>query len=115
MVMMLVTHGLTGLFLFHAMAAWSSVVTPSKADYFEKFRKQSGPGGIFTGIFMVAVLMLSFTARHVLLGDNLTDYWWLSWFLIATAVVVYVGTLKLVGRALTRRRERLLSVVEGRT
>jgi hypothetical protein len=115
MVMMLVTHGLTGLFLFHAIAAWSSVVTPSRADYYEKFRKQSSPGTIWTGVFMLAVLVITFTVRSVLLGGNLTDYWWLSWISAAAAAVVYVGTLKLVGASLTRRRERLLSVVEGRT
>ena len=115
MVMMLVTHGLTGLFLFHAVAAWSSVVTPSTADYFEKFRKQSSPGTVWTGVFMVGVLIVTFAGRSLLLGGNLTDYWWLSWLMAAAAVVIYVGTLKLMAQTLTRRRERLLSVVEGRS
>jgi len=115
MVMMLVTHGLTGLFLFHAVAAWSSLFTPSPADYFEKFRKQNSPGSRWTAFFMFGVLLLSFAVRALLLGRDLTHYWWLSWLAAAAAVGVYVATLRLLAQVFTRRRERLLSVVEGRT
>ena len=115
MVMMLVTHGLTGLFLFHSVAAWTSLMTPSKADYFEKFRRQNSAGSFWTGIFMMGTLGLSFAIRALLLGTDLTAYWWLSCVAAVAAGLFYVSSLKLAGPVLIRRREHLLSVVEGRT
>ena len=115
MVLMLVTHGLTGLFLFHSVAAWTSVLTPSKGDYSERFRRQNSPGTIWTMIFMMIILILSFTIRSTLLGNDLAAYWWLSCIAAGAAGFLYFSSLKLAGPVLIRRRERLLSVVEGRT
>lgn len=115
MVLMLVTHGLTGLFLFHSVAAWTSLITPSTADYSERFRRQNSPGTIWTFIFMMVLLVLSLTLRATLLGSELAAYWWLSCLAAAAAGVLYISSLKLAGPVLIRRRERLLSVVEGRT
>ena len=113
MVLMLLTHGLTGLLLFHAAATWTSVLTPARSDYFEKFRRQNTPGTRWTGFFMVGVLMLSIGARFLLPGD-VTAYWWLSCLLVVLAGITYFVTLKLAAPVFSSRRERLLSVVEGR-
>ena len=112
---LVLTHGATGMFLFHVVAAWTSLMTPSKADYFEKFRRQNSPGSIWTGIFMMVILVVSFTIRSTLLGDDLTAYWWLSCLAAVAAGFLYISSLQLAGPILIRRRERLLSVVEGRT
>lgn len=114
MVLMLITHGLTGLLLFHAAATWTSVLTPARSDYFEKFRRQNTPGTRWTGFFMVGVLMLSLAVRFLLLGDDLTAYWWLSGLFVVLAAITYFMTLKLAAPVFAGRRERLLSVVEGR-
>jgi len=114
MVVMLITHGLTGLLLFHAAATWTSVLTPARSDYFEKFRRQNTPGTRWTGFFMVGVLMLSLGTRFLLPGDDITAYWWLSGLFAMLAGITYFMTLKLAAPVFTARRERLLSVVEGR-
>jgi hypothetical protein len=114
MVLMLLTHALTGLLLFHAAATWTSVLTPARSDYFEKFRRQNTPGTRWTGFFMVGVLMLSLGARFLLPGNDITAYWWLSCLLMLLAGIIYFMTLRLAAPAFSARRERLLSVVEGR-
>lgn len=113
MVLMLLTHGFTGLLLFHAAATWTSVLTPARSDYFEKFRRQNTPGTRWSGFFMVGVLMLSVGVRFLLPGD-ITAYWWLSGLFMVLAGITYFMTLKLAAPVFTARRERLLSVVEGR-
>jgi hypothetical protein len=114
MVLMLLTHGATGLFLFHAIAIWTTIITPTRANYFEKFRRQSSAGARVTGFFMMFVLLASMLVRTFVMRGDVIDYWWLSCLVLAVSVGIFLVSLSLATPVFERRRERLLSVVEGR-
>ena len=115
MPLMLMTHALTGMFVFHAIAVWSSVVAPARGDYFEKFRRQaSGGSQMLVWLFLVFV-GVSFFVRRLLLPGPLVGYWWLSMLVMCIAAGVFAGSLWMTAGVLPRRRERLLSIIEGRT
>jgi hypothetical protein len=114
MVLMLITHGFTGLLLFHSAATWTSVLTPARGDYFEKFRRQNTPGTRWTGFFTLGLLLASFLVRLLLPGD-ITAYWWLSIVFLVFSGLIFVMTMNLAATVFRTRRERLLAVVEGRS
>jgi hypothetical protein len=114
MVLMLITHGVTGLLLFHIVALWTSVLMPVRADYFEKFRKQASGGTRITVILLMGMMAVSAGVRQLLLPGPLVDYWWLSALVMMASAAAYAGSLGPASALFGRRRERMLAIVEGR-
>ena len=114
MPLMLITHALTGMFVFHAVAVWSSVVAPARADYFEKFRRQASGGSHLLVLLFVGFLALSVMARKLLLPGPLVGYWWVSMLMMCLAAGLFWVSLRAAAGVLPRRREQLLSIIEGR-
>jgi hypothetical protein len=114
MVLMLLTHGASGLCLYHAIAVWTTILTPARANYFEKFRRQSSTGARVTGFFMMFIMLGSILTRRLVMRGDVIDYWWLSCLVLMASIGIFLVSLSLATPVFERRRERLLSVVEGR-
>lgn len=108
-------HGCTGMLLLHALGFWSSILAPKRVSYDQKFRDDASFGGQVTLVFaFLVILIVPTVVRLLALRGPLEQYWWVA--LVALAVVLAIHLLMLAGaqRLLPGRRERLLSVVEGR-
>jgi hypothetical protein len=115
MLVMLVAHALTGMVLFHAVALGSSVLVPKKVPYEQKYRDDMSIGAhvlLFVGI--IALLAVPTILRATILRGPIEQYWWVPALALALSLVLYELALRGASRMLALRRERLLSVVEGR-
>ncbi len=114
MVLMLLTHGMSGLLLFHAAALWTSVLMPVRADYFEKFRKQQSGGTRITMVMLMALMAVSAGVRQILMPGPLVNYWWVSVLVMTACAAAYAASFGPAAALFGRRRERMLAIVEGR-
>lgn len=116
MLTMLIAYALTGMLVFNAILLWPSVLAPRRVPYDQKFRNEASFGGqvgVMGGmLLLVAVPML---IRVLLMGESIADEWWWPLAALPLALVFYVVMLFGAERALARRREPLVFVVEGRS
>ena len=115
MFVMLVSHALTGMVLYHAFALGSSVLTPKRVPYGQKYRDEMSIGGyvvMFGG--MVSLLAVPTIMRATILRGPIEQYWWVPVLALALSIILYELALRGASRLLARRRDRLLSIVEGR-
>ncbi|HTQ54724.1 MAG TPA: hypothetical protein VMI94_09710 [Bryobacteraceae bacterium] len=112
---MLLGCGVGGLFLFNALAVWTSLLWPRRTDFESTFGNQLSLGanvlligGILAAIFGVFYLDRTVTPQAVL------GFWWLPPLAAAAAIAFYSYSLGLGARIFVGRREALLNIIEGR-
>jgi hypothetical protein len=115
MVFMLLGSGITGLFLFHGLGLWVSLLNPRKGDYHGNFGNDLSLwgnivliGGMMTSIFLPEVLAKF--APAMIAAEN----WWITLATVTLAVAFFAVSLRASAGMLLSRREKLLAVVEGR-
>lgn len=112
-VTMLVSSAVCGLFFFHGLAIWTSLLAPSKADFAAVYAKDTSSVARVVSIVGILVpFFLSIVLYHLLGAPTLLRYWWVLPLMMAAVVCFYFVTLRLGARVLCARRERILSMVE---
>lgn len=115
MPVMLLASGIASMFLFNALAVWTSILAPRAARYelLVDFNV-SAAGAVLLHSFLwpaaIGGQMLSAFAPP----DAVLPYWWLSIPVIAISVAVYFRSLRGAARVLPRIGERLMNRLEGR-
>lgn len=112
MAVMLAANGLGGLCFFHALALWTSILAPSRADGEMLFGNDYslaanvvGTGGMLGVIFGSQFLGLA-------AGPRFLQFWWIAPGFMTAGVGFYVVTFRMAPKMLLSRRERILAVVE---
>lgn len=116
MLVMLLANACTGLFLFRALSLWVSLLAPRRADYFQNFGNQLSVLGnvVAVGSVLLAVLAPQFL-RAFVISPTLLAWWWIPPLAVPLAAVLLSATLHSAAGVFVTRRERLLSVIEGRS
>jgi hypothetical protein len=112
-IVMLACSGLTAIFFFHAGAAWASVYDPSPGNYFLRFGNDQSFGAfvVFMAIPIGGMAVPAVLAKFWP-SVALPTFWWMLLPLPAIGAAVYFATLPALGTAFTKRRERILAVME---
>jgi hypothetical protein len=112
---MLLGNGFAGLFFFHGLGLWVSMLNPRKGDFNGTFGNDLSlwgnivvVGGMLTAIFSPKIV---WKVAPALLSPGL---WWVSILAVAPAILFFYGSLRAASPLLRSRREQLMAVVEGR-
>ena len=112
---MLLGCGAGGLFLFNALAIWTSLLSPRRTDFESTFGNQLSLGanvlligGVLAGVFGVFLLDRAVAPEVIL------SYWWTPGAAAVLALMFYIYSLRLGAQVFVRRREALLNIIEGR-
>jgi hypothetical protein len=112
---MLAASGVAGLFLFNALAMWTSLLAARATNFETTFGNQLSLsanvlliGGVLCLVFGTIFLDKSVGPEKVL------SYWWTAVLAAVAAVAFYVFSLQIGARVFVDRKERLLNALEGR-
>jgi hypothetical protein len=112
---MLLGNGFAGLFFFHGLGLWVSMLNPRKGDFNGTFGNDLSlwgnivvVGGMLTAIFTPKIV---WKVAPALLSPGL---WWVSILAVAPAILFFYGSLRAASPLLRSRREQMMAVVEGR-
>ena len=112
---MLAGCGVGGLFLFNALAIWTSLLAPRPTNFETTFGNQLSLsanvlliGGSLGCLFGVVALDRMAGPAAVL------NYWWVTILAAALAMAFYFYSLRRGAAVFVSRRERLLNALEGR-
>lgn len=111
---LLVGAGVAGLFLFHGVAIWTSLLGARRGNYYQTFGNDLSFAGNVTGLGGMLVLVLAppllAKARPGLVSP---DHWWAAPPMAVAAVAFYFASMRFAAAAFRARRERLMALVEG--
>ena len=113
MIVMLACSALTGISFLHAAAAWASVYDPSRGNYFLRLGNDLSFGA--NVVFMavpVGAMAVPIVVGKVWPSTTSPASWWMLLPFPVIGAAVYFATLAALGTGFTRRRERILAVVE---
>jgi hypothetical protein len=114
-VFMLAGSALTGLFIFHGLGLWVSMLNPRKGNYSSSFGNDLSLGGNIVLIGGVLVSMFLPQALHKFAPALVAPgTWWIALFTALAGVMFFSASLRAAGGLFRQRRERLLAIVEGR-
>ena len=115
MLVMLVSCGVVGLFVMHAVGLWVAVLAPRRGNYYASFGNDLSLvaniaviGGLFLLLFLPRLAGLVWP-RAVTPAN-----WWAPVLLAVMAFAFYRYSLRAATSVFLGRRERLLAVLEGR-
>ncbi len=113
--LMLAASGVAGLFLFNALAMWTSLLAARATNFETTFGNQLSLsanvlliGGVLCLVFGTIFLDKSVGPEKVL------SYWWAAVPAAVAAVAFYIFSLQIGARVFVDRKERLLNALEGR-
>ncbi|MEJ2007727.1 MAG: hypothetical protein P8Z30_06145 [Acidobacteriota bacterium] len=109
---MFVSSALWGLFFFHGLAIWTSLLAPGKVDVAAAYEKDTSAGAKVVGFAVLVLLFLSMALLDRLSVTTLLHYWWVLPVMMVAAACFYFASLLVGARVFSARRERLLSMVE---
>ena len=112
---MLFASGVTGMFVFHGLGLWASLLGPRRGNYSSAMGNDLSwmgnvvlLGCVMSGIFVPQAL------RKFVPGAVSPGNWWLIIPVALAALAFYVVSLRAASKLLPTRREQLMAVVEGR-
>lgn len=115
MLALLVSSALAGLFFFHGLGVWTSLLAPRRMPFAALWGNQLSIAAnvlLIGGIVFAGVLS---QVLRLLVGlDPLLRHWWVAPPLVPLGLAFYLFTLRRAGGVLQARRERILAAVEGR-
>ncbi len=115
MVFMLAGSALTGLFVFHGLGLWVSMLNPRKGNYSSSFGNDLSLGGNIVLIGGVLFSILLPQALHKLAPAVVAPRnWWVGLAAVLAGAGFFAVSLRGAENLFRGRRERLLAVVEGR-
>jgi hypothetical protein len=112
MVVMLLSSGFAGMFLFQALGLWTSLLTPRAMDF--KIKLGNKLSLAQNALMLAEILVFIWLPTGLLiLGSNIVLlYWWVLPLMMVAAACFYFGTLLAGARAFRARHERILSIIE---
>jgi len=115
MLVMLLGNACTGLFLFRSLGLWVSLLSPRRADYFQRIGNQLSVAGnvVAVGSVLIAFILPQFL-RRTAITPTLLAYWWAAPLGVPVAAALLLWTLRSGAGVFFARREQLLAVIEGR-
>jgi hypothetical protein len=116
MIVMLLSSALGGLFVFHALSVWTTLLAPRQSDltkFFGNYLSFAANVVMMGGFF--GAMALSMVLRHLVSGETVLGYWWAAPPLVLAAAAFYLFSLRAGAAVFVTRRERMQPVVEGRT
>ena len=112
---MLVAGAVLTLFLMHALALWSTLLGPRRANFYSSFGNDlSLFGNIVVVGGVLALLFLPRLVAHFWPASLVPANWWVVVLLAFAAAGFYRFSLRRAGAVFRARRERILAVMEGR-
>ena len=115
MLAMLLGSAVIGLFVLHGLGLWASIYGPRRGDYNQTFGNDLSLLGNIVVVGSVMILLFSpkIASRY---APYLIDpgHWWISILGAFVAWLFYRNSLRITGRLFAARRERLMSIVEGK-
>jgi hypothetical protein len=116
MLVMLLANACIGLFLFRSIALWVSLLSPRRADYFQRIGNQLSVAGnlVAVGSVLIAFVLPQFL-RQTVITPTLLAYWWASPLAVPVAYALLLWALRSGAGVFFARREQLLAVIEGRS
>ncbi len=115
MPIMLLASGTISMFLFNAIAVWTSLLAPRAADYelLVDFNV-SVAGAVLLHGFLWPAAIGGQMLRAFASPDAVLTYWWVSIPAIPISVAVYIHSVGRAATVLPRIGERLMNRLEGR-
>ncbi len=112
---MLLSTGVAGTFLFHGVGLWTTLYGPRRGDPNATMGNDLSAAGnvVLIGGMLGMLLGIRFLAA-AWKGSVTPDHWWWSVIVASLAAVFYFTSLKAAETALPARRERLLALLEGK-
>jgi hypothetical protein len=112
MIIMVVSSGFGGLFLFQGLGIWTSLLSPRAIP----FKAVLGNKLSFSAnALMMGSLILCFGLPTILdrMGnETILEYWWLAILILLATAIFYVVTLRAGAVIFSKRREIMLSTIE---
>jgi hypothetical protein len=114
-IFMLLASAVTGMFLIHGLGLWATLYGPRRGNYSQSLGNDLSLFGNIVLIGGILFFMLSPLIWHAVFPAMLEPANWWFWIVPpAVAVAFYRISLSMASTALTRRREQLMAIVEGR-
>jgi hypothetical protein len=115
MLFMLVSSGIAGLFTFHSLGLWTSILGARRGNYNQNLGNDLSLAGnvVFIGGMLTCLLTPHLLAKVAPALVSPQD-WWLAVIPAALALLFYLYSLSAAGTLFRQRREQLMAVVEGR-
>ncbi len=115
MLFMLMASGIAGLFLFHGLGLWTSILGPRRGNYNQALGNDASVAGnvVLIGGAFGCVLAPHFLARFAPAWVS-PDRWWIAAIPVALTLLFYVFSLRAASALFRQRHEQLMAVVEGR-
>ena len=114
-VFMLLCSATAGMFFYHSLGLWSSILGPRRGNYYGNLGNDLS---LFGNLVMIGGMVVFLSLPHLLkhLDPALVSpqYWWWALAPVLAAALLYKISLRAAGRAFTQRREQLMAVMEGR-
>jgi hypothetical protein len=112
-VALMVCAAATGLFVFHGLGVWTSVLAPKPVAWNAWFRnQQSGLAQFVAFGAAIGFIVVLFALRGWAASGALVRYWWAAAAVPLLCGLFYARCLAAGGRLLAARRERVLSMLE---
>lgn len=112
-VALMVCAAATGLFVFHGLGIWTSVLAPKPVTWNAWFRnQQSGLAQFVAFGAVIGFIVVLFALRGWAASGALVRYWWAAAAVPLLCGLFYARCLAAGGRLLAARRERVLSMLE---
>ena len=115
MLAMLFSSAVVGWLLFHALGLWASLLSPRPIEFNLQFGNKLSLAAnlIFMGCFMGFWVGLPLGLR-ALGADTVMRYWWVAPLIMFATTGFYLLSLRAGAVVFAARRERILSLLEGR-
>jgi len=112
MIVILLSCGFAGLFLFQALGIWTSLLSPRAIEFNAILgNKLSFWSNLLMMICVLFCLILPGILERVGM-TSLLEHWWVASLILFVTVVVYIATLHAGAVVFSRRREIILSTIE---
>ncbi len=112
---MLLASGAFGLFAFHGAGLWTSLYGARRSDPDKTMGNDlSLAGNLLVVGGIIVTMMTASLVGHLSKHTGAPDLWWIAPIAAALAGWFYLASLRAAAAALSRRRERLLKIVEGK-
>jgi hypothetical protein len=112
---LLLAGAVFGMFFFHGLGLWTTLYGPRRCDPNQTMGNDLSLAGNIALIGTTMILLMgSMMMGQFRKGVLTPERWWIVLALAALAAYFYLFSLRRTSAILVTRRERLLTVVEGR-
>lgn len=115
MLAMLISSAVVGLLLFHTLGLWTSLLSPRPIEFNLQFGNKLSLAAnvVMMGCFVGSFMLLP-TGLRALGASTVMRYWWVAPLILFATIGSYLLSLRAGALVFAARRERILSLLEGR-